>query len=522
MARLHIDELDDVLEYDGMKSFAGGMDGYTPPEELGLDVCAVLENCLVQRNGRVKSRYGADALSGAAVAASKVQGLCYFDTPSLELLVAAVNAALYKWDGAAWAAIAGYAATDASTAVTIVQGIDKVYIADGTKNLHSWDGAAAPVDLGSGLGNPPAGASILLWHQTNRLFAAGIATEPDTIYASDILDAGPGAWNHATFKFRVGAGEGDPIIGLVRLPGYWLGVIKRNSIYLVNADPAAATAADWQIPFQTQGVGCVGKRAFVQFGNEALLLARDGIRSVRRMAAAEQQFEIVPPISDAVKQYIDRINWAQASKVAAWRYKELAFFALPLDSATEPSHVIVWNEQLQRWLGVWNGWTPTCFATTRFNDQDRLVIGDTTGRVNQWKDYADEGLESTYQDNGANFTTKLRTRTLNFRDKISTKDGEFVEIEFIESSGTATVTAYYDDEEAAEWIVNMEETTNQLPLALPFDLATTQPTDARRSQSDLSAFKEMYLEIEKDDGKLAVKAVTAAAFLNTVEGDQNA
>ncbi|MBF9645447.1 hypothetical protein, partial [Streptococcus pseudopneumoniae] len=87
-----------------------------------------------------------------------------------------------------------------------------------------------------------------------------------------------------------------PIMGLASLSsshehGFVMAVLKQNSIYLVNTDPTAtftnftANIGPQQV---SDGIGCVGKRAFCVDGNDLLFVSPDrSFRSLARMAGAQ-------------------------------------------------------------------------------------------------------------------------------------------------------------------------------------------------------------------------------------------
>ncbi len=523
MPFLFNDAVDDVPAYVRVQSFAGGANGFNNPAELADDESQALENILVTDNFHGQTRPGADAItSAAAPSGGKIQGLQYFETPVYgKTLIAAANTAFAYWNGATWTAMAGWTLTSATVAFASAQLINKAFFSDGVQQWRSWSGAAWSADLGNvvgAVGDPPVGATIVVAH-TNRLFASGDAANPDTIWVSDLLGGGTGTWNHVLWSFRVGGGNGDPIVALAPLQDYWLLVICRNSLHLVNANPTSASAAEWEIQHLPSGIGGVGKRALAVNGNDVMFLSSDGIRSVRRMASAAGQYEVVPPLSEPVQSYIDRINWAVAQKTAAWQYKQWIMFALPLDAATEPSHVLVYNGRTESWMGAWMGWTPTAFATTWFSNAPRLMIGDSVGLVNQWKDYLSQDLTTTFFDNLVAIASLIRGKAFNFGEPVSMKDGYFVELRFIDTATNVTVTLFLDDEESRNWVLNLLTVDNQLPVNLPFDLASTKPKTKTGALDELEEFNECYLEISATTGKICVKNYTMAAFLNTVRNE---
>lgn len=528
--------LDDPIVADRFESFRGGADEFSKATLLGPEVCQLLENMVVADNGTVKKRPGSTSLGGVVAGANKIQGMVYFDTPSgVELIVTGKNRDIEKWDGAAWSTVGATILADAVLMAEMVQGADKVYISDGTNQWRSYDGTVLSAALGNvtgATGDPPVGATIMCWH-TRRMFASGVASAYDTIWASDFFDATTGKWNHTTNSFKVGYGEGEPITAMISMQDFWLGVFKSNSIYMVKTSPYGAsgvgvapsastpTANDWQIETLSRNVGCVGKRALCRFGDDVLFLARDGIRSLKRMAAREGSFEVTPPLSIQMQPYIDRINWSNAHKSVAWKYQQYAFFALPLDSASEPNYVLVWNGRLESWMGVWLGWTPTCFATSMFAGQQRFVIGDTGGRVNEWLDYTAEGLDSTYLDNGGNIVAKMRTRATWFGEPASRKDGSYLEVRFIASRGNASVRVYYDEVQRQSWTEAVSLVGVTLPVLLPFFLPYLSPKTVRKSLNHLGKWNEAFIEVESPANRMELKNATIVGYIDAVQNDES-
>jgi hypothetical protein len=394
-----------------------------------------------------------------------------------------------------------------------------LYCTAGTGNWFSYDGAAWSAALGAGATDPPNGASIVCAH-TARLFAAGtIAGVYDQVYASNLGAAGAGQWVAATFSFRVGRGEGEAITAMVSAKGWWLCVGKEGSIFMVYADPAAASAATWQIVRVAGSIGCVGKRCLLAFGDYILVLARDGVRKISSNQNQDAPWDVSPPLSEPLQPYVDRINWAFAGKSVLHKYRHFAFVAVPLDSATEPSHVLVWNGRTERWMGVWTGWTPTALATSRFAGVERMLVGDSAGKVNQWKDYASTTLDATYLDNAVDIAGVMRSRSFDFGNQRNAKDGESMQLQFLDSTASATILLVCDGVERARWTESLEETSNQLPVDLPFDLAENRPKRVTKNLDALGEFREAYVEVQHSSKRAQLKSVAISAFVNTTDNE---
>lgn len=510
------DTLEDQPLFDRVEEFSGGVDEFTRATLLPPNVSQQFLNMIQDDKGRSKTRPGADGLGGATLsAAQRVHDLVYFDTPSTERVYASVNASLRSWDGSAWTTIGAYP-FGANSIIEMEQGNNLLYCSDGVGEWRSYSGAAWSGALGATAADPPVGATMLAWW-TQRMFAAGVASASDTVYASTIaLGAGTGGWVGAANSVRVGRGEGQAITALCGFKGNWLFVGKETSCYIINADPQAASMAAWSIYRIGNKVGVTAKRCVLAMVDRILFLSSDGIRAVIPTEANDLPFEVGPPISQPMQPWIDRINWAAASKSVAWRHRQYAFFALPIDAATEPSHVLVLNLRTNAWMGVFTGWAPTCAETSNFGAVgERMLFGDSAGFVNEWKDYASESLATTFTDNGVAIPSLGRSRAFNFAEPVNWKDATWGEMRFVTSTSTATIRLYLDGIVAKSWTQPLYDVQNQLPLSLPFNLAVLTPKTVPLRMDDLREFNEAFLEVESLSGRTVIANLTMSAFMNT-------
>jgi len=407
-----IDGTDDDLQFEQVIDFSGGEDDYRRSTLIAQNQCQKLVNVIVRDNYEAWTRPGADWFaSGPAGAGATVRTLVYFDTPQNKFLLAICNGILsacagqnQAWQsaftasttigGVANACSSGatsYSASNTSAQVEIAQGVDTVLISDGVNALAMMDGSLNLGTCGTGASDPPVGASILCWH-TGRMFAAGFsgiggsAVPRDTVAVSNLLAFGNGQWNLTTRSFRVGDGDGDPIIALYSMQDSNLAVFKANSVWLVNT-PATSDPSYSQTPVPNFsavvnaesvafGVGCVGKRALCGVAKDIFFMAQDGVRSLQRMQAAAGQWQLSAPISQPVQQYIEQINPAAQSGIVATSYKEFVFFAIPLGTSTVNNAVLVYNTRLSAWLGCWQNWTPSAWTVSRFNSVERCAVSD--------------------------------------------------------------------------------------------------------------------------------------------------
>lgn len=519
------DAVDDQLLYERIESFGGGMDAYQRQTLLAPNQSNYLENLIIRDNLEPRTRPGADTLGAALSVGNALQGLIYFDINGTEQLIGAANQHFYRWEGANWTAMSGaneLVLSDAALIFEGAQGVDKVLFTDGTLPMQTWDGANWSASLGSTPNDPPVGATILCWH-TGRMFASGKATLPDTIWVSARLAYGAGSWNSVQRSFRVGGGDGDPIKALASLQGFVLAVLKENSIWLVSTDPRNEPG-DFSVQQASEslsyGIGCVGKKAWCLYGNDLFFMARDGVRSIQRMQAAANQYQLSAPVSEPLQPFIDRINWTYAHKICFQKFKELVLISVPLDSSTVNNCVFVWNGRLGCWLGLWTGWTPIAWAMTRFNGNVRLVLGENTGLVRQWKEYADTTADATYTEDTVEIVSKLWTRAMLFGEPVNDKDGYHSEVRFSTSNSIVSVSAIGDGAEIRSWAHDLRPAGVNLPVNLPFDLGNPGAVTGRRGLRGAKPFNEVYLKIESRVGSAgwwALKNVTLSAYLNMLQ-----
>lgn len=533
MPRLTIDELDESPVYERCESFGMGFDGYTRSTLLDPAAYQYGLNTAIPDGMECRTRPGADLLG--TTRGYRIQGMVYYDAPSgtpgvdNEQLIVGYNGGLAYWNGTTWTAIGAFTLTDANLDFAAAQGVDKVLITDGTAQLQYWNGTAMSGALGNGANDPPVGATILLWH-AGRMWAAGFSgatagKENDALYGSNLLDFGAGAWNSTDRNLRIGAGDGDRIVGLASLSssfdkGYAMVVGKANSIWILNTDPTVAfTSFTAQLgPEQvSDGIGFCGKRAFTVVGNDLYFASPDHtFRTLARMESAQGQYRVGEALSLPIQQYVDRINWTYAYKIAVIKHRELVLFSVPLDASTYPDTIFAYNARLQKWVGMWTGLTANSFEVTRFGDVHRLVLGQNDGAVRQFKDFEDAADDDTYDDDGSAIPTTLKTRSFLFGEPLNPKNAFHAEVRFGQSNAVVTVTLVCDNAEVASWQCDVRPTGPNLEQTLEFDLIANGNRAFQHGLRGLTEFNECYLQLSCTSGWFSVRNVSMSAFVNAL------
>lgn len=531
--------LDDPLAWETMQEFSGGEDSFRRSTQIDNNQSQHLLNVIIRDNFEARTRAGADSLptpSTKPIAnATAVRSLRYFDTPTKQQLLAGVDVSntpkFLKYEGGAWTDLTGsYAPASAGLRLAMAQGIDKLLIADGTLP-YIYDGTNfVATGTGTAANDVPATATILAWH-TARMFAAGLASAPDTIYVSNLLNFADGQWDATNRSFRIGTGNGEPIVAMASMQTTVICVFKSNSVWLVNTDPSLdSTVTPGKITGFTAlavpstigiGIGITGRDAWCQYGNDILFMAQDGVRSVQRMQAAAGQWQLSAPLSQPIQPYIQRINQNAWDKIVAVKYLEFALFFVPLDNSLFNNYVLVWNGRLGKWMGAWTNWTGLCAEITHFGNprNTRMVFGDNAGLLNQWKDTNGVTDDATYLDNGVGYPTQVSTKSWQFGELITDKTGYNVIVRF--GAGNATVTFMWtaDGVVVQTWVGQFSPTGDILGIGtLPFQLSTNTPNTLPKGIRGLAPFNEAFLNIATATGWLFLQTVSVSGFVNPVSG----
>ena len=323
---------------------------------------------------------------------------------------------------------------------------------------------------------------------------------------------------------RLGAGAGDPITGLAEWDDSQIVVFKRNSIYVVKADPAL-TSGGASAPLSkavvtkiSDTIGCVSHRSIARVAGALWFLSESGVFRLERIVA-KSQLEVKPAVSLPVQDVIDRIPPGAASLAAAIYWNHLYLLALPLDGAAQPADVLVCNTQRGAWSGLWTGWSPQCWTLARPGGQDRLVFGRPDGQVRRWLDYVSAAAEApgTYQDAGADIASTVITRGLIFKDPLCPKSALHVEAAFFRSRALATLALSLDEEPALPLGAGFPTDPGELSLSftLPASLSTSGLRRRAFSAAHLPAFRALQAVITAPAGKLVLRSLLATAFTNT-------
>jgi len=137
------DNLDDLLAIAASASFEGGQVSGITPNLIGDNQASELVNMTISPSGNLESRMGIEQMSANLSAGSTVQGMHYFDTPSIESLFVASNGTVFRSTASSTFATTGGTVINQSAEVDFSQFNNRMYFTDGSSNLHFSDGTTA-------------------------------------------------------------------------------------------------------------------------------------------------------------------------------------------------------------------------------------------------------------------------------------------------------------------------------------------------------------------------------------------
>src|SRR3990167_3699900 len=209
-----------------------------------------------------------------------------------------LNANYLTWDN-----ITGLTTLTTGLTTNFVQGLDKLFILNGTDNVFSIDSSLTVTDEGNTNTDFPK-TTIAEWAANNRMFASGSLTQSlrDIVYFSDALD--PQTWNRTSNLFKVRSGGGGKVTGLKMFKEFELIIYKTDSIFVLNMD-GTTPLTDWDLKPLSVVIGCPATRTIQDIGNDQIYLANDGVRLLSRTTFDKLRVGI---ISSPIQDIIDAIN----------------------------------------------------------------------------------------------------------------------------------------------------------------------------------------------------------------------
>lgn len=215
----YIDNTDDVLVIAGSSSFEGGQVSGIVPYLIQNNQASELFNMTISPSGTLQTRMGIETVSTTFSTGSSIQGLHYFDTPTIEEIVLASDGKIFRTTSATTLATTGGTVSSGAVDVNFSQFNNKLFYTDGASFLQFTDGTSSfrqgtsvlsitVTNEGSGYTSTPTvtvGAPNLAYGTTTTATATVVANK---VTAITVVVAGSGYTSAPTVTISGGAGSG--------------------------------------------------------------------------------------------------------------------------------------------------------------------------------------------------------------------------------------------------------------------------------------------------------------------------
>lgn len=368
-------------------------------------------------------RFYDGAFAAADVEIKAILGLTRFavgttyDKPirAVDTNIQELNSNFLTWDN-----ITGLTALTAGLTTNFIQGLDKLFILNGTDNVYSIDSALSVTDEGNTNTDFPR-TTFAEWAANNRMFASGSLTQSlrDIVYFSDALD--PQTWNRSTNLFKVRSGGGGKVTGLKMFKEFELIIYKNDSIFVLNMD-GATPLTDWDLKPLSVVVGCPATRTIQDIGNDQIYLANDGVRLLSRTTFDKLRVGV---ISDPIRDIIEAINQDAIQNSVGFFENGLYLLGVPTATSTIPNRWMIWDSFSAVRTGDPNGswttipedaWNMSCMTSFGFGDNIKTIIGGDARALSLCYK-----VLSGNTDNGATVVQSIITKEMDFGEPFSNK-----------------------------------------------------------------------------------------------------
>lgn len=232
----------------------------------------------------------------------------------------------------------------------------------------------------------------------------------DQLIFSDFLSATN--YDPSQTQFRILPGTNDWVIAAFPYQISRLLVLYRKSVHAVYLDSnTLSVAGTYEV---TRNFGCVGRRTVANCGPSILWLSDLGVMQMAVNSELSLQ-NTVAPLSDAIQDIIDTINWAYAGNAVATFWNNRYFLAVPTGSSTVNNTILVYNFLNQKWESVDtypSGFDVLNFHIISYNGTKRILTVGTYGFVSLTEENT-AGLDQFGAPGGATYYTitgLLKTR----------------------------------------------------------------------------------------------------------------
>ena len=284
-------------------------------------------------------------------------------------------------------------------------------------------------------------------------FGRLIVAMANNLYVSNILS--PEVWNPALQSVTLDPIASDEITGQVVWQRQTLAVFRNGSTWIIETGPNL-DVVDWEINRASATVGCCSHGTIVQCGVDVFFLSETG-RGVYALSQVptSDQMGVWQPISQPIKRYMDRINWAQADQCRATYWRDLYILSVPLDDSPFNNAIMAYSVTLNAWQGIWTidfdqdgvGYGFRDSARDRTNPAATLLLYGTIDGFISEQSYP---MERQYWELAIDQATRIPikssmlSRSFTFSETNNQIQPHSAKIQFLESSDPVDVTLISD------------------------------------------------------------------------------
>lgn len=259
----------------------------------------------------------------------------------------------------------------------------------------SWDQTTA-----QNLAGTPPNFSFCTTHK-NRLWAAGVVTNPSTLYYSVEFD--PEDWvGSGSGSIQINPGDGDSIVALASFKNE-LWVFKgpyRGSIHRITGSSPTGSDAFARVEFISKGLGAVSHNLLFRFKDDLGFVWNDA--SIHTLKSVDQfgdynEVALSRPIASWLREHVN-FNALKKGWAATLEHKGIVYFSIAVDSSTTNNAILMMDYRFSpvRWA-YWTAFNCPALAAVidPTNNDLRVLMGgfdDGFVRLLNKQDFSIDGI----------------------------------------------------------------------------------------------------------------------------------
>ena len=292
--------------------------------------------------------------------------------------------------------------------VEFVQAFNELVVFRGEAAVQwVWEGElsgefAFVSQISAGDGTVPMPKAVTAELYANRFF---IPSGRDRITVSDLLDFT--RCDSLLNEFNVNSGSDDALVRVFPFTNNSILVFKDQSTHVISNVYGDLTEV--RLDQINGSIGCIARKSVAMVGGDVFFLSSNGVFRVQQILQDRLQTGAVP-VSDPISPLLTRINSRFQHLCVAAVLGRYFYLAVPLDSATRPNALLVYDTVSDAWQGIHTWPTGVHFdnlLVTDWGGNKRLYgIDHTTAKV--FVLY--EGLTDRIGDTENQISDSLETR----------------------------------------------------------------------------------------------------------------